>query len=100
MRAQTEELAFMDAILTGQAPDGGLFLPVELPDYSSKLESWRNLSHVDLAFEVMKEFANDIPEADLKEILYKAYSTFRHEEVTPLAPAGKTSSLNFSMVLL
>ena len=88
-RAQAEELPFMDAILTGQAPDGGLFLPVELPNYSSKLESWRNLSYVDLAFEVMKEFANDIPEADLKEILHKAYDTFRHEKVTPLAPAGK-----------
>ncbi|WDE95914.1 threonine synthase [Lentisphaera profundi] len=88
-RGQTEELSFMDAILTGQAPDGGLFLPTELPDFSDKLESWRGLSYTELAFEIMSVFANDIPENDLKEIIEKAYSSFRHEDIAPLAPVGK-----------
>jgi len=88
-RGQTDELPFMDAILTGQAPDGGLFLPSELPDFSDKLDSWRDLSYTELAFEIMSVFANDIPQDDLKQIIEKAYSTFREDDITPLAPAGK-----------
>ena len=92
-RGKTEELAFQDAILTGQAPDGGLLLPAHLPDFSDKLDAWRDLSYVDLAFEIMKHFATDIPEQDLKDIIAKAYVSFDHSEVTPLKKINKNTIL-------
>ena len=37
-RGQTPPLGFSDAVATGLAPDGGLFLPETLPDALGELE--------------------------------------------------------------
>jgi threonine synthase len=81
-----EPVGFLDAVMTGLAPDGGLLLPETLPDVSGSLEAWRNLSYQELAFEVMSLFATDIPSADLKTLIEKSYSTFRTSDVTPVIP--------------
>lgn len=66
---------FSEILLGGLAPDGGLFLPKHYPQVTSdELNAWRGLSYADLAFEVLKKFATDIPEADLKAITDKTYT--------------------------
>jgi threonine synthase len=87
-RGDGAKLKFTDTILTGLARDGGLFLPEQIPDVRAKLDAWRALPYTDLAFEIMRLFADDIPEDTLRGIIRKSYATFRHPEVTPVVRVG------------
>jgi len=92
-RGQTPPMAFQDAIITGLAPDGGLLVPATIPDVSAQLDSWRDLTFVELAIEVMGCFIDDIPRADLRGIVERAYATFDHPQVAPLVDLGETQVL-------
>jgi threonine synthase len=83
-RGQTPALGFSDAVATGLAPDGGLFLPERLPDLSGQLGEWAKLGYAELCFEFLKLFATDIPPAKLREIVEKSYTRFDHPEIAPL----------------
>ncbi|HEX7650644.1 MAG TPA: threonine synthase [Noviherbaspirillum sp.] len=73
--SQSPAQSFSQILLGGLAPDGGLYLPVEYPKVGgAELDAWRKLSYADLAFEVLKKFATDIPEADLKALAHKTYT--------------------------
>ncbi|WP_372795424.1 threonine synthase [Pontiella sp.] len=87
-RGQMEPIEFQDAVMTGLAPDGGLLLPQELPNIGNQLEAWAKLSYTDLAFEVIRLFATDIPDADLKKLIDDSYATFEHPEVCPSVEVG------------
>ncbi len=88
-RGQTEPLSFSDAVATGLAPDGGLFLPETMPDLSVKWREWEGLSYPDLCFEFMRLFATDIPADTLREIVAKSYTKFAHDEIAPLRKLDK-----------
>ena len=69
---------FSDILLGGLAPDGGLYLPSEYPQVTgAELDAWRKLSYADLAFEILRKFATDIPDADLKALTEKTYTAER-----------------------
>ncbi len=75
------------AILNGYAPDGGLYVPEQLPQLSfEQLEQWKNLSYKELAFELLSLFIDSsiVSAQDLKTIIAKAYGTFEKEEVIPI----------------
>lgn len=74
-RGASAALPFSQILLGGLAPDGGLYLPSEYPQVTSaELDAWRSLSYANLAFEVLKKFATDIPEADLHTLAHKTYT--------------------------
>lgn len=80
-------VTFSEILLEGLAPDGGLAVPETYPQVSlTQLESWKSLSYADLAFEVLKNFATDIPDADLKALTSKTYTkaVYGTEEITPI----------------
>lgn len=84
-RGLTPALGFSDAVATGLAPDGGLFLPETLPQFSrEQLNTWARLSYPDLCLEFLRHFATDIPEATLRTLIAKSYATFSHAEIAPL----------------
>ncbi|MFI5357298.1 MAG: threonine synthase [Opitutales bacterium] len=83
-RGQTGPLGFSDAVATGLAPDGGLFLPETLPDVSPHLAAWAQLGYAELCFEFMRLFATDIPAATLREIVAASYTRFDSAEPAPL----------------
>ena len=67
--------SFSEILLGGLAPDGGLYLPAVYPQVTSaELDRWRSLSYADLAYEVLRKFATDIPDADLKALTRKTYT--------------------------
>ena len=74
--------SFEQVLLTGLAPDGGLYVPVELPSFSSEqIASWQDLSYVDLALEVISPFIGDALHPDeLKRIITESYAEFGHPE--------------------
>ena len=85
---------FSDILLGGLAPDGGLYLPESYPQVTSaELDAWRSLSYAELAYEILRKFATDIPDADLKALTSKTYTpeVYRNaradesaNEITPL----------------
>ena len=83
-RGQAAPLSFSQILLGGLAPDGGLYLPTEYPQVTgSELDAWRKLSYADLAFEILKKFATDIPEADLRALTHKTYTAAVYRNVRP-----------------
>jgi len=83
-RGQTEPHTFSQAVAVGLAPDGGLFLPEELPDITPRLKSWQNLSYAQLCTEFLGIFATDIPEEVLAPLVHRSYAHFTHPAIAPL----------------
>lgn len=85
-RGLAPELEFEDALLTGLARDGGLYVPVEWPQLSErKIKALAGLSYEEIAFRVMRPYIGDsIGDADLQEMIAAAYGAFRHRTVVPL----------------
>ncbi len=89
-RGDAPSLSFEDVVLTGLAPDGGLYVPETLPKFSQEeIASWAGLSYQELAFKVIAPFvAGEIPDADLQGLIDKSYATFRHDAIAPLVQTG------------
>jgi threonine synthase len=89
-RGEAPALNFEDVVLTGLASDGGLYLPETLPKFSSdEIASWAGLSYPELAFKIIAPFVDgEVADAELKKIIEKSYSTFRHPAIAPLIQTG------------
>ena len=82
---------FSDILLGGLALDGGLTLPESYPTLApGELASWRGLSYPQLAFVILRKFADDLPADDLHTLIDKTYTAeiFRSEAITPARPLG------------
>ena len=80
---------FSDILLGGLALDGGLTIPDAYPLLvSGELSGWRGLSYPELAFAILRKFADDLPAGDLRALIDKTYiaEIFRSEAITPLTP--------------
>lgn len=91
-RGSAPALSFEDVLLTGLAPDGGLYVPEVLPRFThEEIASWAGLPYADLAFNVMYPFVEgSIPEDDFREMLRDTYEgSFAHKAVAPLAQLGR-----------
>ena len=79
--------AFCDILLEGLAPDGGLTIPETYPQVDrATLAAWRRLDYRALAFEVLSQYIDDIPAADLRAIIDRTYTAaaFRSDDITPV----------------
>ena len=74
-------LTFVDSLLTGLAPDGGLLVPESIPDVRERLHDWRGLGFVPLAQEVIALFVDDIDREVLDGLISDAYASFDHPDV-------------------
>ena len=61
------------AVLTGLAPDGGLFVPSCIPCLDVPLEKFGGMTYQETAFAVMKLFFTDFTEEELRSCVAKAY---------------------------
>ena len=76
---------FEDVLLSGLAPDGGLFVPESWPQID--VAALKGKSYIEIAETVMYPFVEGcIPLADFKKIIAETYgaSVFRDQDVTPL----------------
>ncbi|KIV93583.1 threonine synthase [Exophiala mesophila] len=91
-----EFFSFEDVVLKGLASDGGLFHPHQVPDVRSKYLEWKDLSFADLAFQVIRLYVDDheISNQELKSIVDRSYSTFRHPETVPLVSLDDKKDLH------
>jgi len=89
-RGQAPALPFEDAMLSGLAVDGGLYVSETWPQMSAdEIAALAGLSYEDAAFRVVKPFVGEtFDDAELRGILARAYSTFRHPAKVPLVQTG------------
>jgi len=94
-RDKTLSFSFKDVFLRGLAPDGGLFLPMEVKKYSSsEIKKLSKLSYVDLATEIIFNFCeSDIKKKNLRSLIEKAYKNFNDSEVVKIKRIGNINLL-------
>lgn len=85
-RGQCAAHSFEEVVLTGLAPDGGLFIPETVPPLSvEQILSWKDLSYADLAYEIIRLYTDGAVEDQvLKQMIADSYAGFSHPEVAPL----------------
>ncbi|MBS3098429.1 threonine synthase [Candidatus Woesearchaeota archaeon] len=73
---KAELVSFKEALLKGQAPDYGLYMPVKIPKLSKGIiNSMKDMNYDEIAFTVMKEFLKgEIPDDEFKSIVKEAYN--------------------------
>ena len=73
---RSQEVSLRDAVLHGSAPDGGLYMPVEIPQLKKDfLERLSSLTLPEIALEVGTLFAGDeIPTQVLRKIVNEAFN--------------------------
>jgi threonine synthase len=73
---QTAPVSFREALFMGLAPDGGLFMPTTLPQFTpAELAALRGASYADVAFHVLRPFLCDaLDDATLRGIMHDAYN--------------------------
>lgn len=78
---------FIDAMLLGLAPDGGLFLPQSWPRLSPEtIRSFSGKPYQEVAHCVLKTLmASEIDDDVLKTMIDEAYASFRHKTICPLS---------------
>ena len=85
-RGQAPELTFEQAMLTGLARDGGLYVPETFPTLTTEqIASFAGKPYEDVAFEVMKPFVGDtFTDTEFKDIIKRAYVGFSHAAKCPV----------------
>jgi threonine synthase len=94
-RGQAPELTFEQAMLTGLARDGGLYVPETFPTLTTEqIASFAGKPYEDVAFEVMKPFVGDtFTDAEFKDIIKRAYAGFAHAAKCPVVQLSENHFL-------
>ncbi|WP_397542426.1 threonine synthase [Roseovarius salis] len=85
-RGNAPVLGFEDAMLTGLARDGGLYLPERIPQMTTaEIAALEGLDYEEVAFRVMRPFVGDaFSEEEFRGIIARAYAAFAHDARAPL----------------
>ncbi|KAM6179865.1 threonine synthase-like 2 [Erethizon dorsatum] len=86
-RGTAPRVDFEGALCSGYAPDGGLYMPEELPQLDREtLQHWSLLSYPSLVKEICSLFIGPelIPREDLNGLIDRAFSRFRSRDVVHL----------------
>ena len=96
-RGSADPVTFAEAFAAGLAPDGGLYVPEELPQLVPELLAEESLSYADLAFRFFSAFDTTHEPSVLRDIVDRSYSAF-DDNANP-APLVKLSE-NLSVLEL
>lgn len=85
-RGEAPALSFEDAMLTGLARDGGLYVPGDVPQLTkAEIAGFAGQSYEDVAFGVVRPFVADaFDDEELNDIIARAYAGFGHPARAPL----------------
>ncbi|MDD9922628.1 MAG: threonine synthase, partial [Boseongicola sp.] len=89
-RGEAPVLSFEEAMLTGLARDGGLYVPESIPQLSTDdIAALAGCSYEETAFRVMKPFIGDaFSDDEFRGIIARAYEGFGHTARAPLKQLG------------
>ncbi|SFM83487.1 threonine synthase [Methanolobus profundi] len=80
------EVSFQEALITGLAPDRGLYMPESLPTFSKEeIDSFKDAPYPEIAYRVLsKVLEGEVDDESLKALTYDAYNyDVPLEEVDP-----------------
>ncbi|QUJ78008.1 threonine synthase [Sulfitobacter albidus] len=85
-RGSAPDLSFEEAMLTGLARDGGLYVPAQIPTLDADtIRAMGGQSYEEIAFTVMRPFIGDtFTDAEFRDLIAKAYAGFGHPSRAPL----------------
>ncbi|QEL23267.1 threonine synthase [Bosea sp. F3-2] len=89
-RGEAPALSFSDALLTGLARDGGLYLPQSWPALTTtEIAGFAGKPYTAVAERVLGTLSDgDIESGALSGMIHQAYAGFRHPAVCPLTQIG------------
>ncbi|KAG9310125.1 tryptophan synthase beta subunit-like PLP-dependent enzyme [Chiua virens] len=97
-RGNPGEQSFEDVVLAGLAPDGGLYIPIDIPTLPRNWRSdWASLSYQELAIRILSLYISpdELPTSDLVSLVNRTYSVgpqaFRDPLITPLVQLERNS---------
>ena len=87
--------SFKEVFLKGLAPDGGLFVPKNIPYYNlEELMNLKNFSYNDLASKIILRFCgNTFNATEVEEIVNNSYKNFRVKNVIKIRKIDKLNLL-------
>lgn len=79
-------IGFLDAVLSGLAPDGGLYVPETWPTLTQdEIAGFAGRPYAEVAADILSRFAGDeIPHDVLLDMCTEAYATFTHAATCPV----------------
>ncbi|MCT4609578.1 MAG: threonine synthase [Pelagimonas sp.] len=85
-RGQAPALSFEEAMLSGLARDGGLYVPETIPQLSADdIRAMNGLSYEEIAFRVMRPYVGEgFTDEVFADLIAKAYAGFGHNARAPL----------------
>lgn len=84
-RGNAETVTASKAILTGLSPDGGLYVPTEIPQIDKPLSHLAKMTYQELAYDIMSKFLTDFTEEELRHCIISAYDDkFDTKAIAPL----------------
>ncbi len=94
-RGTAPELSFEEAMLTGLARDGGLYVPAEISQMSTAdIAAMAGMSYEEIAYRVMRPFVGDtFTDEEFEDIIAKAYTGFGHIARAPLVQLNENHFL-------
>lgn len=94
-RGEAPELSFEEAMLTGLARDGGLYVPRSWPQLDAdQIAGFAGKSYEEVAFSVMKPFIGEtFTNSEFREIIARAYAGFGHAARCPIKQMGPNDFL-------
>jgi len=97
-RGGSPSVGFVDAVLAGLAPDGGLYVPEEWPTLTAaEIAAFAGKPYAHVATEILARFVGaEIERETLADMCEEAYASFTHAAVVPLvqiAPGGFVAEL-------
>jgi len=86
-RGAAPTLGFADALLASLARDGGLYLPLSVPQWRPEaIRALRGAPYPEAAARIMTPFVNgDFGPTEISSLTTAAYADFRHAAVAPIA---------------
>jgi len=82
-RNNIKTYSFKEIFLKGLAPDGGLFVPKNIPFFNKdEIRKLKKLTYKELATKIILNFCNDdFAEDEIKEIVNNSYKSFRVKDI-------------------
>jgi threonine synthase len=87
-RGSAPAIGFREAVLSGLAGDGGLYMPADWPSISeNERAEIEDLPFPDAAAKIISKFAGEeISEQELARLARQAFAAFDSEEIAPVTP--------------
>ena len=94
-RGEAPALSFEEAMLTGLARDGGLYVPEVWPTLSeATIAGFAGQPYEAIAYDVMAPFVGDtFAEPEFRDIIARAYAGFSHKAICPIVQTGPNDFL-------